>query len=197
MWFLFLSLFSSTEWQCSWHTSSHWTAECPLGLADMTPLWWYHHHDVGPSESFIIPCLINIIPWERGEAERDSGRCDVQFNVHPRLGTHIDESPCLWKSGMIVYSWIRIQTQARQLRASVRISRLSSHDVAIHCFVTTENIFFPHTCNDLIYFASKLGRCPHGELCHGISMEADGDRSLKSTHQVASRLINKTVEETF
>ena len=35
------------------------------------------------------------------------------FNVHPRDGTHIDESPCLWNTWMTVYSWVGIQTQAR------------------------------------------------------------------------------------
>ena len=89
--------------------------------------------------------------YEKGEREwrvmrrgrrGDSGRCDVQFKVHPRDGTHIYESPCLWNTSMTIYSWVGIQTQARQLRASMHTSRLSCHDVAIHCFVTTENIFY-------------------------------------------------------
>ena len=41
---------------------------------------------------------------ERERVERDSDRCDVQFNVHPRDGTHIDESLCLCTTGMTVYS---------------------------------------------------------------------------------------------
>ena len=29
--------------------------------------------------------------WERGDSER----CDTQFNIHLRDGTHTDKSPCL------------------------------------------------------------------------------------------------------
>ena len=71
----------------------------------------------------------------------NAGRRDTQFNIHPRDSTYIDESPCLWNTSMTVYSWVGIQTQAWQLGASVRTSRLSCRDVAIHWFVT-ENIFY-------------------------------------------------------
>ena len=40
---------------------------------------------------------------------------------------------------MTVYSWVGIQTQFRQLSASVCTSRLSCHDVVIYCFVRTEH----------------------------------------------------------
>ena len=59
----------------------------------------------------------------RGEDERgDPGRCDVQFNVHPIDGTHIDESLFLGNTRMTVYVRVGIRTLARQVRASVRAS---------------------------------------------------------------------------
>jgi len=43
--------------------------------------------------------MLKILNRERErrkrEREGDSGRCNVQFNVHPRDDTHVDESPGL------------------------------------------------------------------------------------------------------
>ena len=39
-----------------------------------------------------------------------------QCNVHPRDGTHTDESPCLGNTRMAVCSSVEIQTQSRRLR---------------------------------------------------------------------------------
>jgi len=52
-----------------------------------------------------------------------------------------------------------IRTQARQLRVSVRTSRLSCRDVAIHCFVTTENIFYSLKSSHL-FFLPNSGDVP-------------------------------------
>jgi len=57
---------------------------------------------------------------------------DTQFNVHPRKGTHFDESPCRWDTGMTVYVWVGIRTQARQLRGTCTWSQ-SFADLARSC----------------------------------------------------------------
>ena len=50
----------------------------------------------------------------------------------------------------MVYSWVGIRTQA-----SLCTSRLSCHDVPIHCFVTTKNIFYSLESSDLFCLSNS------------------------------------------
>ena len=89
-----------------------------------------------------------------GEGKREGRRGEEGFRHMWRpvkRNTLPVKSPGLWNTGMTVYSFGGIWSQAKHVRASMRTSRVSRHDVAIHCFIKTWNIF-TH-CDHIIYFA--------------------------------------------
>ena len=77
---------------------------CPLSVSNFFSgcRWWLAHSLRRTLGDLYLP-------------PTNVGRRDTQFHVHPRDGTHADESPCLWNTWKIVYTWAGIQTQVRQL----------------------------------------------------------------------------------
>ena len=51
------------------------------------------------------------------------------WHIRPRDCTYIDESTCLWNTGMTVYSWVGILTRLDSLEVSVPTSRLSCQPI--------------------------------------------------------------------
>ena len=68
---------------------------------------------------FMVPAIARLLFAKDTVASLTSTNSCWQmgclFNVHPKDVTHIDESLCLQKTTMRVYSCVGIRTQARQL----------------------------------------------------------------------------------
>ena len=147
--------FSLPESQCQ-HFCSHWGLLVCTSLGGLSPEYGGGQTIIQLGYSltprwavFILLTLLSIITsptktrtkWFDFGEDLDLGKFLKRlFIIENRMWKQ--KQPCLWNTRMAVDSWVGIQTQVRQLRVSVRTSRLSCHDVAIHCFVTTANVFY-------------------------------------------------------
>jgi len=110
-------------------------------------------------------------PWGLYRPPTNAGRCDTQFNVYPRFGKHLDESPCLWNNGETLYRWVRIQTQARQL-GGVECAYLEVI-LPVQCLIDTFIQFTPFPAS----FPTPMDHQPR----HVSSLHSRGDNSFPVT----------------